>query len=109
FYFKNKPYANTSQLNLYIQPFNSSIKEVGKDLFQFSIQTAEYINTFCSVLEGDTLPRLKQKDYITNVGSEDLTTIDYIYGEEKHRSIFNNVIDKRVSLYLLNMQCQLNF
>lgn len=109
FYYKNKPYANSSQINLYIKPFNSSVGEVGKDIFKFSMQVATYINGFCSVLEGHTLPHLKQQDYITNVDCEDLISLDYIYSEEKQRNIFNNVIDKEVSLYLLNMQCQLNF
>jgi hypothetical protein len=109
FYYKNKPYANSSQLNLYIKPFNSSVMEVGKDVFNFSMQAAMYINGFCSVFEGHTRPQLKQEDYITNVDIEDLILQDYIYSEEKHRNIFNNVIDKGVSLYLLNMQCQLNF
>lgn len=109
FYYKNKPYANSSQINLYIEPFNSSVGEVGKDLFKFSMQAAMYINTFYSVLKGHTLPHLKQEDYITNVDCEDFIYQDYIYSEEKRRNIFNNVIDERVSLYLLNMQCQLNF
>lgn len=109
FYYKNKPYANSSQINLYIKPFNSSVGDVGKDIFKFSMQVAMYINGFCSVLEGHTLPHLKQEDYITNVDCEDLISLDYIYSEEKQRNIFNNVIDKGVSLYLLNMQCQLNF
>jgi hypothetical protein len=73
------------------------------------MKAAMYINGFYSVLEGHTLPHLKQEDYITNVDCEDLIPQDYIYSEEKHRNIFNNVIDKGISLYLLNMQCQLNF
>lgn len=109
FYYKNKPYANSSQINLYIQPFNSSVEEFGKDIFKFSMQVAMYINSFCSVLEGHTLPHLKREDYITNIDCEDLTSRDYIYSEEKHRNIFNNFIDEGVALYLLNMQCQLNF
>ncbi|MCS1383549.1 hypothetical protein ACIQXG_21870 [Lysinibacillus sphaericus] len=109
FYYKNKPYANSSQINLYIKPFNSSVGEVGKDVFKFSMQVAMYINEFCSVLEGQTLPNLKREDYITNVDCEDFIYQDYIYSEEKRRNIFNNFIDERVSLYLLNMQCQLNF
>lgn len=109
FYYKNKPYANSSQLNLYIKPYNSSVMKVGKDVFKFSMQTAMYINSFCSALEGHILPHLKREDYIINVNSEDFIAEDYIYSDEKHRNIFNNVIDKRISLYLLNMQCQLNF
>lgn len=109
FYFKNKPYANSSQLNLYIRPFNSSVREVGKDILKFSMQAAMYINSFCSVLEGQTLPQMKREDYIINIDCEDFVHEDYFYSEEKNRNIFNNVIDKGVSLYLLNMQCQLNF
>lgn len=109
FYYKNKPFANTSQINLYINPFNSSVGEVGNHLFKFSKQVAMYINEFYSLLEGHILPHLKQEDYITNVNCEDFIYQDYIYSEEKRRNIFNNVLDERVSLYLLNMQCQLNF
>lgn len=94
---------------MYIKPFNSSFREVGKDVFKFGMQVATYINGFCSVLEGHTLPHLKKQDYITNIDCEDLISLDYIYSEEKQRNIFNNIIDKEVSLYLLNMQCQLNF
>lgn len=107
FYYKNNPYANTSQLNLYIKPFNS--KEAGKDAMKFSMQVTKYINEFCSILEGHILPRLQQVDYITSVNSEDFIHQDYIYIEDKYRNIFNNTIDKAVSLYLFNMQCQLNF
>lgn len=109
FYYKNKPFANTSQINLYIKPFNSSVWEVGNDGFKFGRQVAMYINEFYSVLEGHTLPHLKKEDYITNIDCEDFIYQDYIYSEEKRRNIFNNVLDERVSLYLLNMQCQLNF
>ncbi|WP_391115878.1 hypothetical protein [Psychrobacillus sp. L3] len=109
FYYKNKPYANSSQINLYIKPFNSTVEEVKEEIFKFSMQVATYINSFCSGLEGHTLPLLKQEDYITNLDCEDLVSKDYIYSEENQRNIFNNVIDKGISLYLLNMQCQLNF
>lgn len=109
FYYKTKPFANSSQINLYIKPFNSTVGEVKEEIFEFSTQVAMYINSFCSGLEGDTLPFLKQEDYNTNLDCEDLVSKDYIYSDEKQRNIFNNVIDKRISLYLLNMQCQLNF
>lgn len=109
FFYKNKPYANSSQINLYIKSFNSSVWEVGEDLFKYSKQVVMYINQFYSELEGHTLPHLKQEDYIINVDCEDFTYQDYIYSEEKRRNIFNNVMDESVSLHLLNMQCQLNF
>ncbi|MBM7631019.1 hypothetical protein [Geomicrobium sediminis] len=109
FYYKDKPYANSTQINLYVKPFNSSIMEVGNDVLKFSMQNVMYINGFYNALKGHKLPYLKQEDYKSNVGGEDLTTQDYIYSEEKQRNIFNKVMDKGVSLYLLNMQCQLNF
>ncbi len=46
YYFKNKPFANTSQLNLYIKPFNSKIMDVGDDIYKFSMQVGSYIGGF---------------------------------------------------------------
>jgi hypothetical protein len=87
FYYKNKPYAISSQINLYIKPFNSSVGKVGKDLSKFSMQVAMYINEFCSVLEGHTLPHLNREDYINNVDCEDFIYQDYSYSE-KNTEIF---------------------
>lgn len=109
YYFKNKPFANTSQLNLYIKPFNSKIMDVGDDIYKFSMQVGSYIGSFLSNFEGDTLEKLRQEDYITKVDQNDFKYKDYIFSEEIHRNIFNDKIDKRISLYLLNIQCQLNF
>ncbi|WP_096186246.1 hypothetical protein [Evansella halocellulosilytica] len=108
FYYKNKPFANSSQLSLYIKPFNSSLMEVRTSLFEFSRQSAMYIGGFCSKLRGP-ISQLKEEDYHADIVYKDFKRLDYIYSEETHRNIFNSAIEKGVALYLLNMQCQLNF
>ncbi|SDO07936.1 hypothetical protein SAMN05518871_1105 [Psychrobacillus sp. OK028] len=108
FYYKNKPFANSSQINLYIKPFNSSVMGVGEGLYKFGCQSARYISRFCSEL-ADGVPQLKKEAYITTLDCNDFTHRDYVYSQKKHRNIFNNAIDRGVALYLLNMQCQLNF
>lgn len=109
FYFKNKPFANTCQLNLYIKPLNSDIVKVGGDVYKFSIQVGQYIQGFLSGFEGDTLEEIKRENYIRKVDNADFKYTDYIFSDEKHRDIFNDKNDKGLALYLFNMQCQLNF
>lgn len=108
FYYKNKPFANSSQINLYIKPFNSSVMGVRESLYKFGWQSTRYISRFCSELVG-CAPQLKKEAYIINLDCKDFIHQDYIYSDKKRRNIFNNAIDKGVALYLLNMQCQLNF
>ena len=109
FYYKNKPFANSSQLNLYIKPLNSNIMKVGDDIYKFSMQLGQYIGSFLSDFEGDILEELKREHYLRKVDSDDFKYADYIFSDEKHRNIFNDKNDKRLALYLFNMRCQLNF
>lgn len=109
YYFKNKPFANTSQLTLYIKSLDSDIMKVGNHLYNLSIQISSCISVFLSNLEGDNLEKLRKEDFITEVCPKDFKYKDYIFSEEIHRNIFNDENDKNISLFLLNTQCQLNF
>lgn len=109
YYYKNKPFANTSQLILYVKPFNSEIDRVGNYIYKFGTQASSYISSFLYIFEDYFLEELRQEDYKIKLDENDFEHKDYIFSVEKHRNVFNDEIDKNISLFLLNMQCQLNF
>jgi len=107
-YYGEKSISNTSQLYLYINPLNSDITKMNDDVFQFSSQITKYINIVSIKLESTLLSQLNKENIVTTIDRSLIDVEDYIYSEEKHRDIFNNLLDKGMSLYLFNMQCQLN-
>lgn len=115
YYYKNKPFANTSQLLIYQEDFFEifdsfdSIEKVGPIIQEFSMNQAQYINSILSELEGNQLDIIQRENCIVELDELDFKTKDYIFSQEKYRNIFNNVLDKRISLYLFNVMCQLNF
>lgn len=115
YYYKNKPFANTSQLLIYqgefLEIFDSvdSLEKVGPLIQEFNMNLTQYINGILSELKENQLDIIQRENCIIELEELDFKTKDYIFSEEKHRNIFNNGIDKRISLYLFNVMCQLNF
>lgn len=102
FYYKDQAFANSSQTNIYITPFNSNIWEIGSLLSKYSEQLSKYITSFASF-------NFNMEQQFVHMEQSEFMAMDFIYTNEKHRNIFNNNMNKDISLYLFNMQCQLNF
>lgn len=115
YYHQNKPFANTSQLFIYLEGFLEifdcvdSLEKVGPIVQEFSMKQVQYINCILSELEGKQLDIIQRENCIIELDKLDFKTKDYIFSQEEYRNIFSNVLDKRISLYLFNVLCQLNF